>query len=191
MEWSSADAYTRLMMTCRNTENVAALRSSVENPTAMVFGTDSKKDINRFTIEKFSHLQQDLVEVISFEGYRSGHTTVQVGQYMYILGGQNAQGDALNRVSAEWPLAISTQQRYVRRACIPYAYQNFAIVQQVQRVNIRNWTVESVQPMQLARVHFAAVHLDGFIYAIGANFDASSMESLQLSTERYVTNLHD
>lgn len=133
MEWSSADAYTRLMMTCRNTENVAALRSSVENPTAMVFGTDSKKDINRFTIEKFSHLQQDLVEVISFEGYRSGHTTVQVGQYMYILGGQNAQGDALNRVSAEWPLAISTQQH---TSVVPVFHMHIKTLLSSNRCNV-------------------------------------------------------
>lgn len=63
-----------------------------------------------------------------------------------------------------------------------------SIDRQVQRVNIRNWTIDDVPAMQQTRVHFSAVHLDGSIYAIGANFDASSTEDVDLSVERYASN---
>lgn len=57
-------------------------------------------------------------------------------------------------------------------------------VQQVQRVNIRNWTVEDVRPMRLERAYFPSVQLDGFIYAMGANFNAVSTELVKSSVER-------
>lgn len=38
---------------------------------------------------------------------------------------------------------------------------------QVERVNLRDWTIEEVQSMINARSDFDSVYLDGFIYAIG------------------------
>lgn len=88
------------MRTCQGVAgNVASARESLLWPAPMIVGTDAHKLNNRFTIELFSHLKQDLHEMVSFRGYRNGHSSVQVGQYLYILGGRGIDGNTLNRVT--------------------------------------------------------------------------------------------
>lgn len=65
----------------------------------MIIGTNANMNRDRFTIEKFSHLQKNVVEVINFAGYRNGHSAVQVGHHLYVLGGKDAKGNILDRVS--------------------------------------------------------------------------------------------
>lgn len=101
MDWSSVDDYAELMKLYKTTENAVPSRFNIRHPIPMVIGIDTDASIDRdcFTIEKLSHLQNTMVEVVSFNGYRSGHSVVQVGQHLYILGGKDADGITLKRVS--------------------------------------------------------------------------------------------
>lgn len=168
------EIYIEMMKSYQDTQNDVSTRCNIRQPIPMVIGTDSNIDRDMFTIEKFSRLQQDLVEMVSFAGYRRDHSTVQVGRHLYILGGDDADGNTMNRMS-------------VINASIIYMYSWYVSFcpRQVQRVDIRKWTVEELPPMQQARTAFSPVYLDGSIYTIGANFDRLSTKNVLLSVERY------
>lgn len=93
----------RILNICHSAENTVSSRLSIQHPTPMVIGSDANLDRDLFTIEKLSHLEQDFVEWVSFAGYRSCNSTLQVGQQLYILGGIDADGNTLNRVSVHCP----------------------------------------------------------------------------------------
>lgn len=163
------------MEICHSNEQAASTRFCIRYATAMIIGTDANIDRDLFTIEKLSPVQKDVVEMINFAGYRSGHSTVQVGHHLYILGGIDAEGNILNKVSVQF---------VVFHSCV--LINSCLIVQQVQRVNIRNLSVDDVQPMKRPRAHFPSVYLGSSIYAIGANFDTSSTGDVILAVERYI-----
>lgn len=77
-----------------------AQRYSLNQLVPMFFGTDTNKSQDMFTVEKVSLLQQDLVEIIRFDGYRSGHSVVQAKHFVYIIGGKDAMGNPMNTVSS-------------------------------------------------------------------------------------------
>lgn len=89
------------MTTCQSFEDgTPSSRHNIRRPTAMIIGTDKNADLDVFTIsQKFSRLQNRMVEVVTFVGYRHGHTTVQVGQHLYVLGGIDGKGNTMDRVS--------------------------------------------------------------------------------------------
>lgn len=56
--------------------------------------------------------------------------------------------------------------------------------QQVQRINLRNWSVETKSPMIQKRSHFEVIYHCESIYAIGGNFDTPESPDVILSVER-------
>lgn len=102
LNWASHELHVELASAHQNSDgdqsNRNNLRSSLIGPIPMLVGTDAHKSDDQFTIEKISQLKMNLFEVLSFPGYRRGHSSVQAGEYMYILGGKDVARHALNKV---------------------------------------------------------------------------------------------
>lgn len=66
--------YEELVRSHQNDDDNSS-RISLSRPTPTIVGTNANKSKDRFTIEKFSHLQGDLYEIFDYPGYRKFHSS--------------------------------------------------------------------------------------------------------------------
>lgn len=69
-------------------------------PIPFIVGStsDEHKRNNKFVLKKFDLCVGEWREIHSFAGYREGHSVVQVGHYLFVLGGEDLDGALLNKV---------------------------------------------------------------------------------------------
>lgn len=150
-------------------------RTSASRPIPLSLGgqgwpDDTDRTLDEFVIRRYNDYTEGWQLVARYPGYRFCHITLQVDNYLYVIGGCGGTYTApsldFNRtVGIIWAKQSNTQVNFY---CL-HSRSSLASFQ-FQRINLSTWHSEDLPPMLNQRYQFqSAVYYDGFIFVIGGD----------------------